>query len=339
MKRLVSIALRIIISAGMLFLVFRGHSLTEQMLPHLRSLRKQWPWTLAGLASVGLSVLVHAWRWWIVLRAQVPRVSFALTFRATLVSGLFNIASLGAIAPDAYRILAVRRHFPGSGVAIGVSVLIDHLAGIIATAVVFLAFGLMAMHQWPGQPPEMQSLLKMLSVGFCIASVGMTLAVVSLSPSILKRGRQRLPWLLDRPMMVRLEEGFKPLWATWPSSLLATLVSLSVYFFTFFAFYCGVRAVGGQASLLPVMIAMPVVDAAAAIPISVSGLGVREKTFETLMSALSGIPESASVAGSLAGWLFNVIWGLIGGLVFILGKSGNEQAESVPMHALSACDD
>ena len=320
MKRLLSIAVRFLISAGMLALVFRDRSLSEQMLPHLQSLWQQWPWTLAGLASVGMSVLVHAWRWWVVLRAQVPGASFGLTFKATLVSGLFNITSLGPIGTDTYRVLAIRRHFPRQGMAIGASIVIDHLAGLISMAMVYLGFGLMALKQWPGQATEVQTLLREFSVFLLISSVGIALSVISLSPSVMNWGRKRLPWLLNHPFMIKMEESFKPLWTTWRSSLLASFISLSVFFFSFFAFYCGVRAVGGQAELLPVMIAMPVVDMAAAIPISISGLGVREKTFETLMSALSGMPKSTSVAGSLAGWAFNVVWGLIGGLVFILSK-------------------
>ena len=339
MKQIISIILRFLISAGMLVLVFRDHSLSGEMMPHLRALSREWPWTLAGLASVGMSILVHAWRWWVVLRVQVPGISFGLTFRATLVSGLFNIASLGPIGPDAYRILALRRHFPTQGMAIGASVVLDHLAGLISMAMVYLGFGLVALKQWPGQATAVQGLLRSFSIFLLISSVGIVLSVISLSPRVMNWGRKRLPWLLNHPFMIKMEESFKPLWTTWPSSLLASFISLSVFFFSFFAFYCGVRAVGGHADLMPVMIAMPVVDMAAAIPISVSGLGVREKTFETLMSALSGLPHSTAVAGSLAGWVFNVIWGLVGGVVFILNRPVEEPAETAVAHRLSTADE
>jgi len=211
--------------------------------------------------------------------------------------------------------------------AIGASVVLDHLAGLIAMAMVYLGFGLAALKQWPGQAETVQTLLRSFSVFLLVSSVGIVLAVISLSPGMMNWGRKRMPWLLNHPFMVKAEESFKPLWTSWPSSLLAAFISISVFFFTFFAFYCGVRAVGGHADLMPVMIAMPVVDMAAALPISVSGLGVREKTFETLMSALSGLPKSTAVAGSLAGWVFNVIWGLIGGVIFILTKPKTKDAE------------
>ena len=327
MKRFLSIALRFLISAGMLALVFRDKSLSGEMMPHVRALLREWPWTLAGLATVGMSILVHAWRWWIVLKVQVPGISFGLTLHATFVSGFFSIASLGPIGPDTYRILALRKHYPRQGMAIGASVVLDHLAGLIAMTLVYLGFGLMALKQWPGQATAVQGLLKSFSVFLLVSSIGIALSVISLSPTVMNWGRKRLPWLLNHPFMIKMEETFKPLWTSWRESIAASIVSLSVFFFSFFAFYCGVRAVGGHADLMPVMIAMPVVDMAAAVPVSVSGLGVREKTFETLMSALSGLPKSTAVAGSLAGWMFNVIWGLIGGLFFLIGKPKGQEPD------------
>jgi hypothetical protein len=89
----------------------------------------------------------------------------------------------------------------------------------------------------------------------------------------------------------------------------------------FLSIYFGVLAVGGNAGLKEIFAAMPIVDAVAGLPISVSGLGVREKTFETLVHALSGVPEATAVSASLAGWLMGVIWGLLGGLLFVRGGS------------------
>jgi hypothetical protein len=57
----------------------------------------------------------------------------------------------------------------------------------------------------------------------------------------------------------------------------------------FMSFYCGLRAVGGAAPVLDVLTAMPIVDMAASLPVSISGLGVRERTFEALLSGIAGV--------------------------------------------------
>jgi hypothetical protein len=73
---------------------------------------------------------------------------------------------------------------------------------------------------------------------------------------------------------------------------------------------------------------MPVVDVVSSLPISISGLGVRERTFDFLISQLTGIPPAAAVAAALIGFLFNLFWGIVGGLAIITARH-HRKAESV----------
>jgi glycosyltransferase 2 family protein len=68
------------------------------------------------------------------------------------------------------------------------------------------------------------------------------------------------------------------------------------------------------------MAAMPIVDSLAGMPVSFAGLGVREKTFEALMGALSGMGESAAISAALAGWLMQVFWAILGGVFFLISR-------------------
>jgi uncharacterized membrane protein YbhN (UPF0104 family) len=96
------------------------------------------------------------------------------------------------------------------------------------------------------------------------------------------------------------------------------------------SFYCGLRAVGGAAPVLDVLTAMPIVDAAASLPVSVSGLGVRERTFEALLAGIAGVPDAVGISASLAGWLFNVFWGLVGGVLFLRSRGSAPTSKEVP---------
>jgi hypothetical protein len=62
---------------------------------------------------------------------------------------------------------------------------------------------------------------------------------------------------------------------------------------------------------------MPVIDSVSSLPISVAGVGVREKLFQILMSDLAGTLPEISVAASLAGFACSVFWAVIGGLLFL----------------------
>jgi hypothetical protein len=77
------------------------------------------------------------------------------------------------------------------------------------------------------------------------------------------------------------------------------------------------RAVGGTSDYGSVISAMPVIDAVSGLPISIAGVGVREKLFEVLMKDLAGVPAETAVAASLAGFACNALWALLGALFFL----------------------
>lgn len=324
MKRGLAIAVRVLISGALLWLLFREHSLTDQILPHLGTMVKEWPWALAGLMCIGLSIGFSGLRWWIVLRPQVPAATLMDAMEVTLISAFFNITSLGTLGGDAYRVLGMKQRHPGSAVGAGMSIVVDHMAGLLGMSLLFFGFGLVALHEWPTYAPNVQSMLGGFAIFLVVASALMMLSILSLSPRFIAWVGTFAPWAARGKLVHRLSHTFDPLWNSWRSALVAVFISLGVILTYFGAFYCALRAIGGQAPVLPVFIAMPIVDVATALPISVSGLGVREKTFETLMHALVALPHATSISASLAGWLFSVCWGLAGGVLFNLRRAAAE---------------
>jgi hypothetical protein len=331
MKKALAIAVRVLISGGLLWLLFREHSLTEKILPQLGMMAKEWRWALAGIACAGLGQAFSALRWWIVLRPQVPQATLGLAVEATLGAAFFNITSLGTLGGDAYRVIAVKQKHPGSAAAAGMSILVDHLAGMFGMSLLFFAFGIAALQQWPSFAPRVQSILGGFAVFLVIGSALMVLSVLSLSPGFIAWMRRRCPRIPRWAFLDRMSHTFDPFWQSWRSGLMAVFLSLGVFLSIFSAFYCGLRAVGGSAPLLPVLIAMPIVDMATALPVSVSGLGVREKTFEALMSALVALPHATSISAALAGWLFSIVWGLVGGVLFIFRRPQSMALENAEL--------
>ena len=329
MKKHTSIALRTLVSGVLLWLLFRQHSLADGIWPHLRTMEREWHWVLAGIGCVALSVVLNSWRWWLLLRPHVPEVTLGFTLRTMIVAGFFNISSVGTIGGDAWRVIAVRQRYKGKGAAGAVSVMIDHFAGLLGMAILFTGVGYLALSQWPDHADSVRSIIRQFTIVLFVAALGMFFAVFSLSPWFSQRTAHLTPKRLQG-YIDRMSAQFSSIWSSWRAFLGAGLLSVVMMSSHFFAFYCGLRAVGGQGKALPVMLAMPVVDMAAALPISISGLGVREKTFEALMQVFTGMPGELSVAASLAGWLFTVICGLLGGLVFVLGRDTAKPDEAEP---------
>ena len=68
----------------------------------------------------------------------------------------------------------------------------------------------------------------------------------------------------------------------------------------FMAFFAALRVVHEKIEIGTMLTVMPMVDVASSLPISISGLGVREKTFEFFISEMSSISPGAAVQARLA---------------------------------------
>ncbi|HYF35292.1 MAG TPA: lysylphosphatidylglycerol synthase transmembrane domain-containing protein [Prosthecobacter sp.] len=319
MKKAFLLILKFAITIGLLWMIFREHRFTSVILPHMARMLEHWHWVAAGLASVGISTWLSALRWQVLLIGQDHPVPGAEVLRVTMVSNFFNITSLGAAGGDAYRVVALMRRPGARRLPILVSVLLDHLVGLVGLAALFFACTAVFWDRWESYGPQVRALVEAFSIFMAGSLVFVTLSAISFTPRLYAWGEQKWPWMLGWPPLKQFAQACDGLRRAWRCSLLASALSVLIFLTHFLSFYFGILAVGGEAALIDLLAAMPIVDAAAGLPISVSGLGVREKTFETLMHALSGLPEATAVSASLAGWLMNVAWGLLGGLIFLRG--------------------
>ena len=318
----IGLVLRLVVSVALLAFLFKEHRLTSAILPKLGLLAENWRWTALGIFSAGLSAWLTAVRWWLLLIPQVPGVRLGIVTREIFVSLFFNITSLGVAGGDAYKIIALGRRHPEHKLPVAMTVMLDHIVGFFAVAVLFVLCVGLSQKTDAAITGQIQTLLGGFTWALGGAAVFLLINMVLCAPRMRAWGEPRLPWLLGRPHVKRLADSFDGLRRFWVQSLMATAVSAVMTLLFFLSFYCGIRAVSGKAPLLDVLIAMPIVDMVAALPISVSGLGVREKTFETLLTAFSNIPEATAISASLAGWLFNLVWGLAGGLLFLGKRTG-----------------
>lgn len=317
MKKTVFILLKLVISTGLLWLIFRAPSFRESIFQHVGSMFTHWPWALAGLACVGTCTWLSALRWHILLKGQQQVISKTDVARVTFISNFFNITSLGVLGGDAYRVLALMQNHGLKRLPLMVSVMLDHMLGTVGLSLLFLTCRFVFSNQLSTLSSEVRIILE----GFEMFMIGSLLLIIisaiSFTPRLYNWGEKQWPRMLGYAPLKKFTTACDALRRDWLGSILATLLSILLYGFHFLSFYFAIYAVGGTAPVMEVLAAMPIVDAVAGLPFSVSGLGVREKTFETLIHALTGLPQSMAISASLVGWLMGVVWGLIGGLIFV----------------------
>jgi uncharacterized membrane protein YbhN (UPF0104 family) len=320
-KRVFWLVLRIGVSVGLVVFLIWQQDLWQSLSARMVHILREWRWVVAGIACVFASTILAAVRWWLILVPVVPTVRLRFVVWTVFVALFFDLTSLGTVGGNAWRILSVSREHPGYAGSCAVSLLIDHVVGLFATILFCLAAGtiILVSSSEVGGPG---SLVYQVTLGM-LGTLPLAAAVVmSLSPAFVRRFGHWTPAAL-RPFVFGASERFGAILEQWPAALKATCVSLCMITLHLMIFYCGLMAVGGVVPLVPFLIIMLVVDLAATVPISVSGLGVREKTFESLMYVFATMASEVSVPASLLSWVFTLVGAMVGCILYVMGRRDN----------------
>ncbi len=262
----------------------------------LGSLSRLTPaWLAAGFGMAGISQLFTAWRWHVCLRTAGTPLGFGTVFRLTLISTAAGFLSIGTLGADAVRVaLAARRH-PGQKAALLGSIGMDHMSAaptLVGMALVALSTAGLSIHAGPWS-----------AVAGLAAVAGFILIGLVL--------RRFQPALHDRLRNFLLEARTRRGLAK------AALLSVPVMLTHYAIFFCAARALDVVVHPVPFAAAAATADVVASLPLTIAGLGVREKAFETLLGLWQGVPAASAIALSLAGLGLILGWGLAGAICFL----------------------
>ena len=275
---------------------------------------------LVALIMVGLGIL----RWQLFLRIQGIHISLLENTKLSLIGGFFNLVLIGTIGGDAIKILYLIKLYPNKKGNILLSVLMDRLTGLAAVTGFFVAFPMMR-HAW--FEPSGLSFKALVFTGgylaFTLSGVGFTFIVTKLG--VLHHTPK---WVPFRKQCIAFSEAHLLFLKHWRASLIAVGLSFGIHFTYFASYYVAGQAMRSSFSFLDTMTLMPVIDLITTLPISISGLGLREGLFEEFLPILSGIPRNVAVSISLLGFGFSVFWSLAGALVFPFYRPKSEDGST-----------
>ncbi len=272
-------------------------------------------WLAVSLLLGGLSLLGWAGRWWWFLRVYELRVSFRELLRLTMFADFFNLYFLGPLGADGVRLLQMSQRLPDQRGAIIGSLVLDHVGGLLGGMAFY------ALFSRDGALP--QGLVAIIDPVLLPAVVLTVLGLGVIMEPPIQRLFARMPGLR------RIAGWMSPLFAgtfrhPWLFSGFA--VSCLSTACAFAAFWAAARAVALPVDLPLMLGLMPAVDWLASLPVSVSGLGVREGLLLSLLGARPGCPPVDVLAASLLGFAAIGLWGLVGGLWLVLGRRRGGEA-------------
>ena len=280
-------------------------------------------WLLASLVFMGATIFIGVVRWRLVLAVQGLQLSFGRAAGISLVAHFFNSFLLGSTGGDllkAYYAAAETNHKKAEAVT---TVIVDRLLGLFA---MLLFVSLMALANWAVVMSQQRFMAVMLVVlGMLFASGLVVVLSFWAGPTGARLKFEALLAKLPKgDVLVRCIEachafgekpGFLPRVLGW-SMLLSMACVLQIVALGF-----GLGLPMGEHFRVLLLI-VPAIICISALPITPSGIGVRENLYVWLLGATAiGIEAKTALSLSLLAFAGSLMWSLIGGAVYLAFRS------------------
>jgi len=309
------VALQIGVTVGLLAFFFHDAEFRRQALDAFRTANGAW--LILGVVIAGVENVIGAIRWRIFLRLLGIDLPFWKSVEICMVALFCNTFMLGAAGGDLVRVayLVQRGHRKTTSF---LSIIMDRVSGLVA----LIAFTLILTawnHEW-----LMQSAIAATVIKFVILYQIVALVFIGVSLVLSVKGlTDHLPrWIPARRFVVDLGAGYALMATRWRTTLRGCFLSMVMLIGYFGVFYCSARAFGAPIDFVQLSTIMPAADIISALPISVGGVGVREQVFVILLGQLAGVSAAMAVSISLAGFLVNSSWGVLGAILVPLHFKG-----------------
>jgi uncharacterized protein (TIRG00374 family) len=309
--------MRIVVSAGIIFYLVMRLDLGEIGM-HLRSLRIM-PLLLAAAADF-LMIAANSLRWRVLLRAKGIVLSLPRLIYYYLVGIFFSAFLPTSVGGDFARIVGVAG-VTGRRADAFASVVVERLMGFS----VLIPITLLSIPFAAGRLEDARPIIMVGAAGLLI--------FVGAYVVLLRPVARRISRLLDPVfglflrfrLKERLEKAYEAI-VTYRDSGGAVLqgFALSVVSRLIWVLGCHfvAQAFSLDVSFATLLVVVPVVELARAIPISLSGIGVREAAFVALLGQF-GVGENLAFAYGLVVYFVFFVFSIVGGVLYAIGGLGS----------------
>ena len=324
-KKTVVTLLQLAVTLGALYWVFHKPQTRHDMASALRE--ASVPWLLAALAVGSLSPLAASIRLWLLLRVQNPAVSLWRMIQLCMTGMFFNLFLPGSTGGDAVKFFyLLRGSEPRRRAGIIFAIVMDRLLGLLALIIMASVF-LVLRYRWLTQTRDTTNLVNAFTV--IIFGAGGLIALVFVVVQL--RLVDRLPaGMPGRTKLIEVASAVQVYTRAWPTTLGGIGISFVGHSSFFFAYYFASNALQSGVRFVDMTVLLPIVNTILALPISMSGVGVREKLFTTLLGDLCHVPAGQAATISVVGSVSTVFfYGLVGGIFYLFFRSA---AGAIPAH-------
>lgn len=280
-----------------------------------------------SLGFMGMTILLGLVRWRMVLQLHGLNLAFGRTVEISLVAHFFNSFLLGSTGGDLLKAYYAARETHHKKTEAVMTVFIDRVVGLFAM-LLFAGLMIAANYSLVGSHRSLRAL-----AGFIFVMMLGCGAVVGLSfwGGVSRWWPRARAWMREWPKGESIERALDAarLLGRRPSLFLRLLlVSMVLNVFCVLQVLTLASGLNLQVSSKAMFAIVPVIVCISALPISPSGLGVRENLYVLTL----GVPEinvaaTAALALSLLAYAGSLCWSVLGGIVYLTRRARDHLAE------------
>lgn len=324
MKRHAWFIIRMLLTIAFFVWLFRNPELRKQLAAVPSP--SQPGWLIPAWISAGLNEVFGILRWWICLHlAGIPvsiRRAAALHFL-----GMFTSLFLpGVVGGDAVKIALLALQFPQRKFSAVLAVFMDRLSGFVMISS-WLLIAAQIRGDWLRQTPATAAILNTILPIVYFLAAGLLLWFLASRTKLMQRRFPRFPF---RAQIVQFESCFDSLMADKLRTISALVLTVLCFLTFSLVYYFSAHAFGQNLTVADILTLMPLIDFITLLPVTISGLGLREAIFQTLLPPLCGIPAASAVIISISGFLVASSWALAGVPAFLAYRSRQKKSPTDP---------
>ena len=275
------------------------------------------------------SLIVLNMRWWWLLRANMFKIGVLEAQRLAWIGFFFNNVIPGSTGGDIVKAVYIAKKFSTDKVPALISVFVDRVVGLLSLILLACLASLLALDDFP-QIAITVWLLSFTVVLFCTFLISSNLRKLIRFDYVINRLPERMARIvqeIDRSLLYYRQHltGIS-LWI---------LVSPITYSLFIASFWLMDKSLGIGLGFLEYCFVVPIATAIQGIPIAPAGWGVGEAVYGTLIGKVGALMQP-NIDGAEQMWRTRgvtlsvlhrthvVAWSLIGGILFLIHRSKNQ---------------
>jgi glycosyltransferase 2 family protein len=318
MKKILVTILQVVVTVAVLIWVFHDPEKREKMREALRA--ADYLWIGAAVIAYLLVELAAGVRWWILLKVQQIHLSIPRVSGLFLIGMFYNQFLPGGTGGDIMKSYLLLKETPGKATGALLAVVFDRMVGLVA--LISITATLIALrYDFLTQLPETRVLVHGLLAVLGSAVLMLLTSFVVSGLNLAHQLPQRFP---GREKLIELSAAYHLYARHWRVTIVALGASIVAHLSTFATFLFVAYAFHAKVAVLDFFAIMPVERTISSLPISVAGVGLREKVFQIMLHGLCGVPEAVAVLIGSMSFLVMLFCCAPGGIVYFFYKPSGQ---------------